>query len=631
MKFFKKLFAKKEQTSPEVPDQESKEPSPKDDMIRVHDEYGREVMIDRQTWIDNVLLGNLENNYNNPDALYGLIVTALNDGFTEHVEKASAHLFDIDPMKERGACIRAVVLMENNKLDEAEKVLTQIIPTVDNPGVLLTNLAKIQSKRGDNDQAKKTLWSALEADPNQDNGLDWYVAIEQECGGQSAYLDALTRASLIPSAWRPQLWLARHSLEQGKKQTAIEFYEQFFQRNQAPDAQVLQQISGDLGKNGHIIDIIGVIRPHFNIQQHGFSVGNNLIKAYIELKRYTEAKQLVDTLFAENRPDWKEGLVYWDAELDKLMGDYGPAEGFTESQVQMMSIDRPTWLLSLKHEQTLIPKKVDKPFRIVTTSASCTATAQPEEVTKQKTNDEGTLCRGFPLSFCDHINLHTNAQATMLIPVIAPGSFVLYSQRCEDSAIESIAHRSSYDLLIVPHLYADKDQWVMELRLFESSKSEAVQTLRKAFNTKSDDIGILLKSLQEDLHCYLLQHYPIDECNPIVDLRTISSHLYAHYIDSNSRCLALSMAVIYNDSSTLYGERNIMDQLLLMAAEESTSDAHTLMFFSALAKNKSYGSSIYTEYERKLDRLLKDHPTNFPISEVLSKTAEDLYKKVAST
>lgn len=43
------------------------------------------------------------------------------------------------------------------------------------------------------------------------------------------------------------------------------------------------EISGDLGKQGQLQKLLDLVEPHYDVQMHGLSVGNNLIKAHVEL------------------------------------------------------------------------------------------------------------------------------------------------------------------------------------------------------------------------------------------------------------------------------------------------------------------------------------------------------------
>ena len=78
---------------------------------------------------------------------------------------------------------------------------------------MLTNVAKVQERRGAKREARATLRRALELDPNQDNGLLWWASDAREAGGDSEYVAALEAIAVLPGAWRPQLWLAREKLK----------------------------------------------------------------------------------------------------------------------------------------------------------------------------------------------------------------------------------------------------------------------------------------------------------------------------------------------------------------------------------------------------------------------------------
>ena len=44
-------------------------------------------------------------------------------------------------------------------------------------------------------------------------------------------------------------------------------------------------------------------------------IGNNLIKAYVDTGDLERAAQVRDALVALRRPDFQEGLAFWDAEI----------------------------------------------------------------------------------------------------------------------------------------------------------------------------------------------------------------------------------------------------------------------------------------------------------------------------
>lgn len=615
MNFLKKLFGKnKKQEAAKIEPQLDDD---KQEMIKVHDEYGREVMITKKDWLNNVLLGNLEANKDNPNELYNLLLSAINDGFERHVLTFAEHLYNVDPIKERGACLYAIALIKNDKLDIAENVLKQTMALIGETGALLTNLAKVYSNRGEQELAESILWNALEVDPNQDNGLDWYAAIYYERDGKQGYLDAYKRANQLPNAWRPNLWLARESLENNNLDEALEYYQQLFCINTEPDAQTLQQISGDLGIKGYLKEAIDLIAPKFSIKYHGLMVGNNLIKAYIDSQQIHEAQALVKQLFSENRPDWRENLSYWQNELDELTHEYGPLDSAEKPKLGLIAIEEPAWLHKLKHVSEKVKSKDSAAPIVLSTSASCSLGVENDQVIVQPTNAEGALCRGLPMSLCDKLNIDTQAQATMLLPVIEEGGFAFFGERYDEEMVRNLISQYQCDVFLLPHLNAIGDLWQFEIAIFDVEKKSTIKTIVKEFSKQNPSLA--LKELVDEVSNYLKSNYSIESNSSLLSFESVKTNYFAHYVDANESCLALSLACnLPNGSSTLYGERNIFDKLLHLALEESSSDIHKLIFISALAKNKAYDSQIYKEYQQKAEKLLSQGVSNMEIGKLIN-------------
>lgn len=297
--------------------------------IQVFDAEGREHFISREEWRQKVLPATLEAHWDQPDPLYVDIVAALDDGFRAEVVEASRQLHAIDPKPARGASIRAIVLMEERQLDEAEKVLRDFLGRHGEEGAVLTNLAKVAALRDDPAGAEKLLERALEVDPNQGNAVAWYEAICRERGGETAGLAALRRIAASPGSWRAQLGLARAALAAGDLAAALALYRESLAtattagtggtaRGPAP-VELLLQMSGDLGQREtreHLQAIVELVEPQFAAAAHDLEVGNNLLRARLELGQPAAARRILDQLHAENRPDWKGDLALWDAKLE---------------------------------------------------------------------------------------------------------------------------------------------------------------------------------------------------------------------------------------------------------------------------------------------------------------------------
>ena len=94
--------------------------------------------------------------------------------------------------------------MEEGRLDDAERVFRDCLDQHGDDGTILTNLAKVYSRRHDDSAAETILRRALEIDPNQENGLGWYRAIQRERAGEAAELEVLrdrnSSGQLAPAA-----------------------------------------------------------------------------------------------------------------------------------------------------------------------------------------------------------------------------------------------------------------------------------------------------------------------------------------------------------------------------------------------------------------------------------------------
>src|SRR5579872_642925 len=166
MSFLKNLFRDRSanppiQVAPATP-AAATAPPPADEMVKVFDDYGRLLQIPKAQWREKVLLPNIQQKRNDPEALNNLIVSALRDGYAADVLEPARHLLTIDPQKLRGANLLGVVLLQLKRDDEARRVLETAITQNGEVGYLLTNLAKAYSGLGDVNKRDATLWHALE-------------------------------------------------------------------------------------------------------------------------------------------------------------------------------------------------------------------------------------------------------------------------------------------------------------------------------------------------------------------------------------------------------------------------------------------------------------------------------------
>lgn len=644
MSFFKKLFGQKK-SAPAKPialstvpptagakPAASSDPSKDPNMIRVHDAYGREMFITKQQWRDNVLLGNLEENRNHPDNLAGTIIQSLNDGFAADVLPYAAHLTTIDPNPERGHIIHAVTLLDLKRYSDAEAVLLSYIKRHGETGVALTNLAKTYSGRGDDARTLATLWHALELDPNQDNGLGWYEVIHREKHGTAAGLDALRRVASLPGAWRARLWLARERLENRDLPAALSLYEEALALAPKPTpSDLLQQMSGDLGNHAHLPELLRLAEPRFDVAIHGLPVGNNLIKANLDLGRIDAARAVLNLLYAQNRPDWKQHLSFWDTEIAKARVSIADTPTPEKLEVTLLSLSGPIWLPSASPAAELFPAKPsDAP---VVAFIGSTAVTPPggEPHRMQLADGPGRLSRALPLLLAEQVEFRTEATALTLVPwIVKPSAgFVLSGVAWKDDEASAHARRTRPDQkpadhIVITHLDCRSEPWRIDLRLVRTIDAKCLA--ETSATCPSTDPAQALPALTRDLFAALAAHaetraLPTDRQATAYQPQPSSSYLLRL-----EQLLAVRTAGMKPEQPTLSGEREIIDGNLQLCLEEPGSVSIRILFAQTLRGLKKVRPDIIPEFRARVNLLQKEKPLPEPAQSVVTRILAETFE-----
>lgn len=280
---------------------------------------GTPVRMSRDEYRGAYLPGMFEAAWNDPDQLAAAVHSALDDDFVGEALEPARRLHQTDPQPERGVVYLAATLLRLNRAPEALPLLTAHLEQHGENGLVLTNLAKVYAETGDAVRSQQTLWRALECDPNQENAFYWYVALQGEEGGESARDAAVQKIAVLPGSWRALLFLAREALDKSNRAKAVELNRRALERaGTSPPASMLMQISGDLGRAGFPASVIELCAPVFDPVQHGLTVGNNLISAYIDVGEAAQARAVIETLRAQENAGWLPRLAELEQELDQI-------------------------------------------------------------------------------------------------------------------------------------------------------------------------------------------------------------------------------------------------------------------------------------------------------------------------
>lgn len=475
------FFNRKKAADKSVPPVVAGSTDPKDEPISVFDEYGRKLHMTKADWRTKVLPGSLEQHWNKPDLLYMDITIALQDGFRADVLKASEHLFKTDTDALRSGCLWAFVLKQEGRLDEAEAVLKDCQLRLGDSAAIQSGLAQVYEDRKNPDEAKRACWRALTMDPNQKTAFGLYLGLANRKGGDAALL-ALHEIAALPGSWQAQLFLAQEALKSKNLAAALAHYRQALDHAEPPvPADLLMGISGDLGKQGHLREILTLVEPRYDLVAHGLMVGNNLIKAHLDLGEFKAAKSLVEQLYSQQRLEWKENLASWEKIIVKAETmSSQPAEG-VRFEVSVQGYLGPIWYGPNSSISELFPTKAEDSPSICFMVGTVTHPAQHPEQQKvhiQLPDAPGRASRIIPLYLVEQIHLWGNASVLTLVPFVKDGGFVLAGTPWPDIELARFARQASPKVshVIGSHWIVGAETWTLELRLILSLDGTCVAT-----------------------------------------------------------------------------------------------------------------------------------------------------------
>jgi len=616
MSFLDKIFGRKSEPSAlaaDLPPQRSVEELRKDpSLICVFDKYGRELFITKEEWRKSVLPGAIQSKWNDPDQLYGVILGALNDGFRADIVDAARRLYDIDPQHTRGACLWGIVLMEEGRLDEAEKVFRAFIAKHGEEGVVLTNLAKVFAKRNDDAKAEENLWHALELDPNQDSAFAWYEAIHRERGGEAAGEEAMRQVAALPGSWRAQVWLARVALKAQDLEQAIALYHESLARVGKPiPGDLLMQISGDLGNAGHLPEIIQLAEPHFDAALHGLTVGNNLIKAHLDLGQIEDARRILDQLYVQKRPDWKGALGFWDTEIAKARVSADSASSTAQLHVGMLAGEGPIWLKPTSPAAKFFSVKPDNSVAVYFLGGTIEASPRVQRVERQLADAPGRLSRAVPLFLAEQVEFASCARTRTLVPWVTEpsGGFALYNVAWKDEDAAKLVQRGEHacSYVVTTHLKTQVEPWVLEVRLVRTSDGNCLGQLSESFLSAAPSDAVL--RLAQNLLALLTRE------DDIVGVPVPSAYALPGTASFPCYLLRLEQLLAVRCSGMegvahgfLSGEREIVEGNIDQCLQTPHSVSVRLLLAQTLVSMKRVRPDILLEFKDRIKLLQDEHP-----------------------
>jgi tetratricopeptide (TPR) repeat protein len=601
------LAAFKSESSPSVP---ATDPLPP---IVVQDEYGRRVDISRTDWHDKILRPQLKRHWNDPQMLSGFVIQALHDGFAVSVLGAARHLADIDADTERGHAIYGMALLKSGKPVESAATLCVAIEKFGPSAMLLTNLAKAEFENGEQAASMATLWRAVEQDPNFENSLMWWLAIQRDEDGETGYLAALRRVAAMPGSWRAQLWLARHALEAGDIDAARHLYQQVLGIGTF-DAHALTMMSGDLGNHGEIEAVIELVGPIYNPAVHAPMAGFNLLRAYHHTGRLEQGEALLAKLYALGHPQIKERLDQAAAAFMAVSNSCARRQPLAAEQLQisMRTISAPIWHYGLRNPEWLFANKADDAPQIGFSTLAMPGTGVGYAESQQE-DHLGRLTRSIPLYLAECAHYWSDFATLTVITVVdgnGGGPAVINSPEGEELFARIPEGMRWY---VTGEITQAGEALTISLHLWDGTTRARIASDTET--CQSGQAGVAVLKLERAL----LRHIGAARSAPVDSFYVRpSAAIMDAYLSALGQSLVMTLAGNNAGSKrSLSGERFMLEWPLRMALEYPGIEVPGLMYLSGLGKAMDYGSDVLPEFRNRTLHFIRNSRPHGAVANLL--------------
>lgn len=290
----------------------------------------------------------------------------------------------------------------------------------------------------------------------------------------------------------------------------------------------------------------------------------------------------------------------------------------------------PVWLNDDSPASGLFPpKSADSPV-VTVLGGTAEVPRAADHVERQLADPPGRMSRALPLFLVEQIAFRSGARAQTLVPwVTAPvGGFVLGGKAWEDAGAIEMAEGCELksDYLVVTHLDARTDHWIVTLRLLRTKDSQCIGELSESF--ASADPARAVRRLANRLLELLAAKTDIEmRAAPEQYTLTETGH-FPGYLLRLEQLLAVRCGSMDNvDARFLSGERDIIDGNLNQCLDAPASVNTRLLFAQTLRAMKKVRPDILPEFADRIALLQKEHALPEPAQRVVQAILDEALAK----
>lgn len=587
--------------------------------IPAYDNYGQLVLIDREIWRTKMLPESIKKAWEDPAELYTTLAMALDEGFPAEILTATKHLVQIHPEKNQAVCVHVTALLALGQNKEAKETITLFIQQNQGTANTYTILSKILEKEGKSEESFKLAWQAVEADPNDKDAVEWLLALEFTYKNQKAADRTLQKLIAMPKSYRASAWVGVGETYNGNLKKGLALFQNSLEIAPKPiPSDILEWIGTCLLNCQHNEALLQTLTPHFQPKTHGLSVSKNIWAAFIELGRIEKAIELVDTLYAENRPDWKSQLRDWEA---KMQDQLNAKRKTQPKKIRAIGYQAPGWLRQHSPAAELYEAKDADATSITFIGGTMDMTKAEAENRKELTDSSCRMTRAIPTILSELTEMGTDAQG-IITTLWCEQGFVISQNPLDTEVAIGIDQKRKTDYIVTIHLSNKPSTWIATAKINQNITGKTIGEANSSINKGQPYAGIL--RLWESIKTQLIQTGDVDTKVVPKEYNIPKGRGFYPYMLTADQAVSIRIQKELAKVKTRLGHRERLDTMVHVCRQHPQTIPTRIILLETLRELSQDKPSLKKEYIHKVKRLQEENPLEEPSQSVINRMIQDL-------